>query len=242
VIDVVYPLSNNSKFRDDFELRYSLRSLMLQNWVGKIFLIGHCPEWAKDVVHIPCGDPYVNCKDANIINKILLACSIKELSENFLINSDDQYLLKAIGIDELEPMIENPCRLDEFKRKAGHNSWQGRVVDTVQWCSKNGYPDWIFQSHTPYLATKTDYPEAMSKVAWGKGNGFTTHIYLNIAYTQAPKEPKGRTVRIKGRILHDELYRLIEHATFFNHNDSGLIPVVKTFLEEYFPVKSRWEK
>ena len=242
MIDVIYPLMNASKFGDDFELRYSLRSLMLQNWVKNVYLIGHCPKWVKGIIHIPCGDPYVACKDANIINKVILGCSQKGISENLLINSDDQYFLNPIDIDNVIPLIENPCRFNEYKFKAGINTWHKRAVDSVKWCKENGYPDWILQSHTPYVINKHEYVDAMSKVTWGKGNGFVTHVYFNLTEKEEPvKEYHGQTLRLKGRIQSSELKKQIEKAMFFNFNNDGLTLPVKNFLEDYFPVPSRWE-
>jgi hypothetical protein len=242
MIDVVYPIMNASKYNDDWELRYSLRSLQQQNWVRNIYLVGHCPDWIQNITHITCSDPYVSCKDANIINKIMLACHNTKLSDNFIVNSDDQYILKPIATDDLAPMLENPNRLSEFKAKAGTNSWHKRVVDTVDWCVRHGQPNWILQSHVPYIVNKNDYIAAMSQLPWGRGNGFTTHVYFNIVHEQIPaKEPVGRTLRIKGRSVVD-FDNAAKQATFFNHNDSGFIPQVRNFLESHFSVKSKWEK
>jgi hypothetical protein len=243
MMDVVYPLANASKFHDDWELRYSLRSLMLQDWVSEIYLIGHCPEWVKDVVHVPCFDPYTSCKDANIINKILLVCNDPDLTDMFLVNSDDQYFLKAINEEELVPVLENPSRLQEYRFKSGIHNWDKRVISTITWCRKHGYPDHIFQSHIPYCVNKHSYPVAMSKVAWGQGSEFTTHVYLNIAMaTQPQKEPVGRTIRVKAHTDAQYLRQAAKGATFLNHNDNGLTPILKNYLEEHFPNKSRWEK
>ena len=242
MIDIVYPITNLSKYRDDFELRYSLRSLQQQNWVRNVYLVGHKPKWTRNVKHIPCIDPYLSCKDVNIINKILRACINPELSETFVVNSDDQYILKPIDLQDLEPVLEHPNRLAEFKMRAAMNTWDKRVVDSVLWCSRNGYGDWIFQSHIPYIVNKEEYVSAMSKIPWGRGNGYTTHIYLNMTVVKHPeKEEKGRTLRIKTRVNLDEFNKAFNNAIFFNHNDSGFIPVVKKALEDHFPVKSRWE-
>ena len=243
MIDVVYPIANMSKGRDDFELKYSLRSLMLQNWVGNVYLIGHRPKLAESVIHIPCGDPYIACKDANIINKIMVACAAPGISKTFMVNSDDQYFLKAVDVEDLYPVLEDPCRLSEFKARTGVNCWYKRVIDTVRGCVNEGFPDWIFQSHIPYLVDKQDYIPAMAQIPWGRSTGFTTHAYLNMTYKFHPtKEAKGRTLRVKGRMDEAEFRKTVKQATFLNHNDAGLTPLVKNFLEEYFPVPSRWER
>ena len=148
MMDVVYPLANLSKHKDDFEIRYSLRSLNCQSWVDRVFLIGHKPEFLKDVIHIPCGDPYKNCKDANIINKILRACQ-EDVSDRFVVNSDDQIFLKEVSETDLECFIESPDKTMEYKLKSKTNNWHRRVVETKAWCLSNGYPDHVFHSHTP---------------------------------------------------------------------------------------------
>jgi hypothetical protein len=240
MLDVAYPIANKSKAGDDFELRYSLRSLEQQNWVKDVYLIGHCPKWVQEIIHYPCSDPYTNTKDANIINKIMLASSIPGITENFVVNSDDQYFLKPIAEEDLFPVLENPYRMDELKRKCGQNTWFRRVVDTANWCKARGYSDWVFQCHIPYVVNKYDYPQCMSQLAWGQGNGFTTHAYLNMTLKEEPvKEPAGRTIRVQGRIMDLSHTR---NATFLNHNDAGLTGQLISFIENRFPDKSRWEK
>jgi len=242
-LDIVYPLTHLSKHRDDWELRYSLRSLQQQPWVGQLYLVGHCPGWVHNAIHVPCSDPYAGCKDANIINKILLICNLPGLSQEFVVNSDDQYFLQSVPEEELQPVLESPNRLAEYKMKSGINTWHRRVVDSVKWCVARKLPDWLFQSHVPYIVDKVQYPMAMSKVPWGNGNGFTTHIYFNLTATKEPeKESRGRTLRVKIRINEAELRKQTVGALFFNHNDNGLQPCVKNFLEERFPTPSRWEK
>ena len=241
-MDVVYPLTNQSVNHDDFELRYSLRSLENQDWVDNVFLIGHNPSWVKNVIHIPCNDPYSNCKDANIINKILRACFVLGLSNEFVVNSDDQYFMRKVSEDELMPMLERPGMIPEIKRKASVNNWHKRTMDSVYWCKVNKVPDWIFQSHCPYKVNKSKYGHSMLQIPWGKGNGFVTHIYFNLTLPEAPiVEPVGRTVRIKSPLVSGILRKTVQGSTFLNHNNNGLNSHLKSFIMERFPNASRWE-
>jgi hypothetical protein len=171
-----------------------------------------------------------------------LIASNSDISDEFVVNSDDQYILKPISEDELIPYLENPSRYHEYKIKCGQNTWFRRVVDSVNWCKAHGYPDYVFQSHVPYVVNKIDYVHCMSQLPWGQGNGFVTHTYLNMAWAgkEPVKEPIGRTVRVKGRGM--DMKNAMKNATFLNHNDSGLIPDVKNFLESKFPEPSRWER
>ena len=101
MIDVVYKLGIGSKFNNK-ELKYSLRSLKNFKNLGTIYIVGEKPHWIdKDiVVHIPASDPYAVNKDANLIQKLMLACNDFNLSEYFLNFSDDQLILKPIDFDK----------------------------------------------------------------------------------------------------------------------------------------------
>jgi len=223
-MDVVYPLADRSKHGDDFELRYSLRSLAEQSWVDRVFLVGHCPVWARNVEHIECGDPYQN-KDANLIAKVLLAC---ERSERFVVNSDDQYILTPT--DDFGPwadLLYAPSR----------SRWSGRVEATRQWCCNHGYSDAVFQSHVPYVVDAERYRAVMAEAPWSEGRyGLTTHVYLNMT-----AQPRGEcsAVRIKGP--ERDPARFIEGRTFLNHNDAGLNDALRAFLIARFPKPSKWE-
>jgi hypothetical protein len=235
-VDVVYPLAAQSKGRKDFELRYSLRSLAAQDWVRDIYLVGYKPVWVKGVKHIECPDPYV-AKDANIINKILLAASQPGISQGFVVNSDDQYIMRPIALSELGPWCD-PGSLPHAKSRLRHSRWCERLVGTVAYCKANGLPTFVLDSHIPYLIGKDSYREAFSRVAWGRGNGFTTHLYFNLTLTESPPDiPHGLSVHATAPMatIPDPV------PAFFNHNDNGLSQRAQRWLESVFPDPSPWE-
>lgn len=233
-VDVVYPLTNASKGHEDFEIRYSLRSLARQDWVRNVYIVGHKPDWMKDVRHIPCGDPYPP-KDANLINKVLLACADSELSDEFVVNSDDQYTMEPVTLCALGP-YSDPQRIKTASRDRHSSKWSQRLLSTVSWCRKNHLPDFVLDCHMPYLVDKAEYQRVMAKVPWGAGNGVTTHVYFNLTMTEAPPEPPS------GLVFHAGAPGPVpEDCTFFNHNNTGLTPQVKKWLEAKFPEPSPWE-
>ena len=241
-VDVVYPLMDTSKWRDDWELRYSLRSLAEQSWVGKIWLMGHCPKWAVNVLHIPVGDPVTNVKDANIIYKVLRACSFDELTEQFVINSDDHYILRPVELEELGPWLDN--NPPTFSNKGPSSLWLRRQADTLKWLVKQGYPDWLFNSHLPYLVKKHAYQEAMRILPWKRMNGVQTHAYYNV--TLDPDEPPQAapsllSIHHRVTITPEQMAEGTEGRTFYNHDNGGLCPAVKDWLERRFPTPSKWE-
>ena len=79
-IDVVYKLGLNPDWGNYEELRHSLRSLCNFENLGNVFIVGQKPDWIQEVIHIPALDSYKRNKDANLINKLILACSNPLLS------------------------------------------------------------------------------------------------------------------------------------------------------------------
>lgn len=243
-MDVIYPLAPYSKARDDWELRYSLRSLDQQSWLGQVYIVGYLPRWCKGVIHLPCPNNYQTCKDANLVNKILRACCEPDISEQFVVNSDDQLFLRRVEPGDMLPMLENENRMANYSQrdKYGNNTWFRRVQDTMYWCRQHGYDESIFQSHTPYLVHRRKYPLAMTEAPWGWGNGLTTHVYFNLTGDFInQQEPLTRTARIKHAMLAPALRATLKDATFLNFNDNGLNSHLKNWIEQRFPQPSRWE-
>jgi hypothetical protein len=95
---------------EHLEIEYVIQSLKryCSKWLGRIFVVGsEPPEEIKDfVIHIPCDNPYTHCKDANIIHKVRYACeNIHDLSDEFLMISDDQIVTKESSWEDMKPRI-----------------------------------------------------------------------------------------------------------------------------------------
>jgi hypothetical protein len=95
---------------EHLEMEYVIASLKkyCSSWVGRIFIVGsEPPERVKDdVIHIPCDNPYTHCKDANIIHKLRYACeNIPDLSDDFLMISDDQIVTKESFWEDMKPRV-----------------------------------------------------------------------------------------------------------------------------------------
>jgi hypothetical protein len=93
-LDLVYILGDFSK-NNDFEFRYSLRSASKYLKFRNVHVIGHLPEWTTNVYYTGYDDPYVN-KQSNAVHKILRACKIPHLSENFVLMNDDFFFLSPV--------------------------------------------------------------------------------------------------------------------------------------------------
>ena len=254
-IDVVYPLAATAKGPEDFELRYSLRSLETQPWAGQVFVIGHKPPWLKNAIHIPFADQWnLNFKDKNLIKKMLRSCVDERISDPFVANSDDQYWLKPIEPEDmLIPPRENPPQMDAAiqGRKINpyptfRNPWVKRQFQTVKFLKGHGKSTTCFDGHVPYLIHKGLYIKTMAQIPWEIGDGFLIVVYHGwnwdaLANGHKIEDRDGVLTRIKSDMRHDEIEGKLRRALFLNHNNKALGEGMKDFLKKRFPNKSRWE-
>ena len=72
--DILYILGRGSK-HDDKELRLSLRCLENNaDGFDRVFIVGNCPDWVQNVVHIPAEDTWT--AENNAFQKILNICKL----------------------------------------------------------------------------------------------------------------------------------------------------------------------
>lgn len=91
--DVVYPvkLTRNG----NRELRLSLRSLSNIPHRNVYVVAPERPEWLSgDVRFIECPDDHVSYENVN--RKLLAACSVDDLSENFIFMNDDIFIMQKM--------------------------------------------------------------------------------------------------------------------------------------------------
>jgi hypothetical protein len=90
-MDVVYILGSGSLANDE-EILYSARSLcknMLD--MGTVYVVGDSPKHLPGATHFQMQDAYPEGWK-NVYTKIIKACSIPELSEEFLLMNDDFFM------------------------------------------------------------------------------------------------------------------------------------------------------
>lgn len=124
---------------DHFEIEYVIKSLKkyCSSWVGRIFVVGSEPPKViqNDVIHIPCDNPYTHCKDANIIHKLRYSCeNIKDLTDDFLMVSDDQIVTKESSWFDMKPRIVrrfNDWSVDKWKRNRKIDFWHECLYNTL---------------------------------------------------------------------------------------------------------------
>lgn len=159
-MDVVWMLGVES-LTDDWELRMSMRSFWTHYHAeARYWIIGHVPAWIdfRKANCIPWPDPYKKCKDANLLHKAIRLAMEPEVSDPFILCSDDHLLLRSTAPEDFKlwhdgEIPENP---DD-----GLTKWQLRLLNTGLRLRTAGYPAMNFDCHVPYPLRKDWVREAL---------------------------------------------------------------------------------
>lgn len=180
-IDVVIPLG--SSHNDNWELRYSLRSMCQHFPHRDLYIIGKRPTWLQNAVHIPQMDGAL--KNLNIANKVLTACLQPGLSEDFLFKADDIFFTAPLP----DPIP------DYYHGTVEEAETNPRFGSTYKDVIRNSAGGLYYDIHTPVLMNKHRFTELM-QTPWGKDH-LLKSAYLN-RYPRNPvvwEDVKGETIR-----------------------------------------------
>ena len=242
LVDLVYVLGKGSRWQDN-EIRFSLRSVSknLSN-VGKIFIVGHIPDFAKNCVHVPCADifdPAINA-DGNMTHKLLTVCNRADLSENFLFMNDDFIINQPIAANEIKwlhkgDMANQPPSywVTQFYRH--------RLKRTFDELKKRGMTTMQYDYHAPMLMNKHSFISVMELFDYAIEIGYTFRsLYGNSLQLPAIPILHQKIVFFKFYTL-DAINNKSAKINFIGYNDQGLNDSLKWWLIDRFPTKCRYE-
>lgn len=151
-MDIVYPLSANY---DGEELKYSLRSL--RNIPHeKVFFVGGCPKWAKNIIHIPTTQKGTKYK--NTTKAMITACNDPRVSNDFVLMNDDFFILEPTTPDELNLYNGTvQSNLDALYNKYGSaNPYMRGAEQTRDLLKANGIvaEPLCYELHIPFVFNK----------------------------------------------------------------------------------------
>lgn len=190
-MDLVYLLGTGSTW-DNNELRYSLRSACEHFQHGKVFVVGYCPPWLQDVIHLPVPDLSPN-KVVNQLTKLTNAVRDARLSQHFLLMNDDFLFTKRVE----KPEAYVHCTLQQsVSQPRGTRLYDDMDRAALSLLKRNGIADPLsFETHTPLPMDRTTVSSMLSLPGASSSDGYHFRsVYGNLAGLPATicEDPKVR--------------------------------------------------
>lgn len=232
--DVVIPLNDRSTQRN-LELRYCLRSIQKHlTGIGNIFLIGHKPDWVRNVIHIPAeDDPRNRFRDRNIMNKMIIGCEDKRVSKDFQMVHDDHFLLSDYEAGTFPyyhcgPMVPG----------------EGQYAQTKQntlslFCGTNDVIN-NYDTHCPILFNKERFMRSVPMADWSKWYGYcmkTLYCIMNGIEGEYMDD-----IKIRLPLTAEEIKQQLQGRNWFSIGDRCFAPGgMADVLQELYPEPSKYE-
>jgi len=234
------------------ELKYSLRSFeKFFSGLGEVWIFGYLPEYLdpSKIHHIPKQPVVKSGVFTQSGIRRLVARDHPEIGEDFIIASDDHYLLRPVSIDDFGPYLLED--LSKVKTR-GQSGWQQKLWRTYDLLVHMGYSTYNYESHTPMHINRQQYAEManlfinIEKAAHHDNQSYCpSTAYWNIEGAHLPRRlaeayrcgfTTGNRTNRKSKIK-----TALEGKTFLYHNDRGLTRALKAVIQELYPEKSRFE-
>jgi hypothetical protein len=233
-VDLVYTTSKDT--HEHVELRYSIRSMYkyLQKF-DRIFVVGECPTFLKEVIHIPAEDKHKNNSARNIYEKVLAACDHPDLSDHFFYCADDCFLLKPLKFKKYPYFFSG--NLSTIIQKQGKTSlYKPYVISTYEALRSRNLPTLNFDIHLPIVYNKHIYKEVMAGYNWNVAKGYTSKtLYCN---TLKLPGVLMKDVKLHSAATKTAIYRRIKNETFFSTNVYSVNNYLLEVFKELYPEPS----
>jgi hypothetical protein len=230
---ICIPLNNRST-QHNLELRYCLRSIeKYLSGVGDIFIIGHCPEWVQNIIHIPADeDPRNRFRDRNIMNKMLIACKDERVSDDFLMVHDDHFLLTRYEAGDFPYYHIGPMN-DGYGQYGYTKENTKNALSFAEWFNN-------YDCHCPIVFNKQLFVQSMGMVDWSKWYGYclkTLYCVMNGIEGERMED-----IKIRMPLKADEITQAIAGRSWFSIGDrcwtnGGM----KEVLQMLYPNPSKYE-
>lgn len=210
--------------------------------MNNVYIVGEKPDWLKNVIHIPFPDSYNNNKDANMINKLIIASLHDSISTEYIRMMDDVIFLKPIEEKFFNYPIISSLNEETVDSKF-YGDWIKKLKTTRELLKINGKTSYNYDSHMPVKYNKQKFIDTMLRYPYGEGLGVT----LDTLYFNQNLEPYHYTninkfaVGLGNKITLQEIKKATQDKSIMNFNDYGLNDDLKQFLFDRFPNPSKYE-
>jgi hypothetical protein len=142
------------------QLRYALRSWAAHLPHRHVWLIGHRPQWAAGVGHLPNrqgGTKYVNTTAA-----MRVACEHPEVSDPFVYLNDDMFVMHTV--DTMPVLHRGPVReVEAYYEARASGVYLRGMRETRELLGRLGHPDPLsYELHVPMPVDKQGMLDALA--------------------------------------------------------------------------------
>ena len=235
VLQFVFPYWHRGA--SDDEIRWSVRSIERHyNGKSKITIIGDKPPWYRGH-YIPQARVHkhtTNRPFRDMLTKVWTMATHLEIDQDFVWMMDDVYLIKPVTIEELA--IPRAVRWND----SAANSWQRRKRNTMRALAAAGRTVHDYATHLPHVVEKEQLRQLYEEFKLHENTMLWEVLYGN-TFSDSPQSPFPFFRRIQRKVGLDDLKRLTEQASVFNHTAAAWCPGVRQFLAELLPNPSTCE-
>jgi hypothetical protein len=242
-MDVIYPLGHGSIWKDR-ELWYSLLSLdKFVSGIDRVYILGPIPRWSAGVspklkfqiINVPSADLH-SCKEKNIMTKVMHACSIPDISQQFLFVNDDHFAIRPVVADQIPCYFEGTLTDYAARRLpiTGKDAYQEVLTRTIEALKGQGYADLHCDVHVPIIYDKTEFVRAMQKYDWSGKRGYVIKsLYANSTTAHKDFSPI-RDCKIEVPHTAEQIDAQVRDRDFISVGDQGLNDPMKEYLSSLF--------
>lgn len=237
MMDMVIPMGKGSKWANN-ELRYCLRSIE-KNVVGfrNIVIVGDLPDFLNENI-IYIEQPLVFGNAArNIALNLLEACRDERLSERFAYFNDDYFVTGKIDLGNYPLYHKEPL---EYIYRQNVTDYRRHVKETFDYLQSIGKETMNYDTHYPCVFEKTKLQKLIEGTDFNRSHGFILKsLYFNTYKAESTFRSDCKQYQIKPL---DKWQELATATEIFSIADTCINPAFKSFLENTFPEKSKWER
>ena len=246
-MDLLYVVGTGSK-HNNIELKYSLRSIE-KNCTGydRIFIAGYKPQFLNDnVIYVPFEDKTNVYKHWNILNGIKTVVDTTDISEYFVLQSDDHFYVRPYNFEEM-PLYYKTELISEVPKACGNPRYKTAIVETRRLLERHGLSTLNTSSHCGTLFNKTLFKfmednilaEAFSS-PWAAEPTCLMQAVMQKSLGMVPVYR--RDCKVKEFPNEKALLEKIADNFCFSISDRAFTTGIDKYLEKWFPEKSKYEK
>jgi len=230
-MDIVIPYKANQ--HNGTELKFALRSIekYLTGYRG-VWIIGDLPKGINTdkVFYIQAShDP--NRKEWDICSKILKACELPVISENFIMWHDDHLLLKPLDVSEIKAWHNGPLENELKRTRSAYKQAVENTLKIFQWAEPLN-----FDIHVPCIFNKHDFQRINTPAEW-KNELCLKSLYFNCG---SEAEYMDDLKINQTGLSKEKIYSAIKDRLFFSTGPLAMEYHMTEVLKELYPEPSKY--